>query len=100
MICKDGTADFPASTCTYPPFDYHCPVGYEQRGECCYKIPCPSPTPTPPACDGTLSWSPYPSCSWTCLPPLPSNNSGSEDSSGVCSQEQALDCINSLGQWD
>ena len=49
-----------------------CPFGYQVSGACCIPIPCPQPTPTPPICEsGNLVFSPFPTCNWTCYPPLP-----------------------------
>lgn len=93
LICGDGTAAFPANSCALYLFDAHCPIGYEQRGNCCYVIPCPSPTPTPPACDGTLTFLDPPSCRWFCstvLPtptptPTPDEGGATESTQSYCS---------------
>jgi hypothetical protein len=91
-MCEDGTADLPASACTFL-FDSHCPPGYEQRGNCCYLKPCTTPTPTPPDCDGTLIWQDAPICDWFCSPRLPTLGSN-------CDPQERLDCrANAARGW-
>jgi hypothetical protein len=84
LICPDATAAFPANSCVVGVFDSHCPGGYEQRGNCCYQIPCASPTPTPPPCDYLPRWNGPPLCSWSCVPPLPSGGGGGKDTNLTC----------------
>lgn len=45
-----------------------CPVGFNRSGNCCLPVPCPSPTPIAPACDGYLDFQPSPVCNWLCIP--------------------------------
>lgn len=84
LLCIDPEASFPASSCVVGIFDSHCPSGYEQRGTCCYQIPCPSPTPTPPPCEYILKWNGPPLCSWSCPPPPPSGGGGGKDTGLTC----------------
>jgi hypothetical protein len=80
--CSSG---IPIDYCTYdypPGIDPGCPPFYHtDQGGCCVRDECPLPTPTPPDCchgHGFLSFEPSPICSWTCLPPFPSEcNEGS-----------------------
>ncbi|MDQ1637145.1 MAG: hypothetical protein QOF62_484 [Pyrinomonadaceae bacterium] len=59
-----------------------CPPFYHADGSCCVKDPCPSPTPAPPACDGTLYFNEVPVCSWTCFPPVGGGGGGGEGGGG------------------
>jgi hypothetical protein len=87
--CSSG---IPIDYCTYdypPGIDPGCPPFYHtDQGGCCVRDECPLPTPTPPDCcngHGFLSFSPPPICSWSCLPPLPSEcNEGSGFPSDYC----------------
>jgi hypothetical protein len=88
LVCADPNA-VPASSC--PDFlGSHCPAGYSQEGNCCYPIPCPSPTPIQPECDGTPQFLGVPFCRWVCLPSLNS----------TCEQGAARNCTISRGQWN
>ncbi len=50
-----------------------CPINYYPDGLCCTRIPCPSPTPTPPQCESGTNpiFFDYPECRWICFNPLP-----------------------------
>lgn len=79
----------PASSC--PDYlGFYCPFGYSQQGNCCYPIPCPSPTPIQLDCDGTPQFLTSPFCRWICLP----------SSNSTCEQGAARNCTISRGQWN
>ena len=99
--CPGGV---PSDTCANGTFFYGCPIGshISPDGKCCVPNTCTGPTPTPDPCPNPsdeLKWSDFPKCRWVCIPAPP--GSGSQDgSSGLCSEEQANDCISSLGRWN
>src|SRR5258708_27056132 len=79
--CIDPAAAFPADFWTWPTIADGCPpVTYERRGNCCYLVACPSPSPVRPA-DCVVLISPptiNTNCQWICLSEPPPTQEGCE----------------------
>lgn len=104
LACSDPNA-IAADSCDNI-YGTRCPLGYTQTGNCCYPSACPSPTPAPPPCDGTLVLQPPPLCIWTCTPSSGGGGSGGGGGGEETCADRGLppiDCStprNPQGRWD